>query len=147
MYEDQARSADRIDQRPDPDRTDRDRAHDGADLDPGTDQEMGVIQMEKLIINYQIPKIRKIALEKLWNALGENKIQAVIHHEPDLHGAHIWILGDDKEPYVSIICHDYSYGAAIGLFESAIIGEDDKLHSVTGFQTVKQVIDTIKSAM
>lgn len=108
---------------------------------------MGVIQMEKLIINYQIPKIRKIALEKLWKELEENRIPAVIHHEPDLHGAHILIIDDDKDPYVSIICHDYSHGAAIGLFESAIIGEDDKPHSVTGFQTIAQVIDTIKSAM
>lgn len=103
--------------------------------------------MEKLIFNYKIPKARKVAIETLWKALEENRIPAVIHHEPDLHGAHIWILGDDKEPYVSIICHDYSHGAAIGLFESAIIGEDDKPHSVTGFQTVAQAIDTIKSAM
>lgn len=147
MHEDPASSADRIDQRPDPDRTDRDRAHDGADHDPGTDQEMGVIKMEKLIINYKIPKIRKDAIEKLWGALEENRIPAVIHHEPDLHGAHIWILGEDKEPFISIICHDYSYGGKIGLFESAIIGDDDKPHSVTGFQTVKQVIDTIRSAM
>lgn len=106
-----------------------------------------MIKMEKLIFNYKIPKARKSALEELWKALEENRIPAVIHHEPDLHGAHIWILGEDKEPYVSVICHDYSYGGKVALFESAIIGDDNKPHSVTGFQTVKQVIDTIQSAL
>lgn len=94
-----------------------------------------------------ISKARTNYVNSLIRRLERECIRYDVHPIPERNGYQIIAYDKENNPLTSTIIDDLSIGGMADFFETAVYDEFGKIHDVTGWQTIEEVLDTIRSAM
>lgn len=90
---------------------------------------------------------RTYVVNQLVHELDKNYIPCDLYPCPDRNGYQIITYDRTGNPLASTILIDGSYGSVANLFETAIYDEQGRIAQTTGWQTISEVVDTLRALL
>lgn len=92
-------------------------------------------------------KARTHHVNCLLRRIEREQVRYEVHPVPERNGWQVITFDQKGDPLTSTIIDDLSIGGVADFFETAVYDEHGKIQSVTGWQTIDEVIDTIRGSI